>query len=146
MIFAIDFDGVVVDETTRTFADVTTPLRFQAGAREGLRRLKAARHTLVIYSARTNRALLYSPDWDPLVRAGVRLVDRRRWEAERPLHWARYFQMRRFVEVELPGVIDVIDDGLQGKPLADAYIDNRAVGFGPAPEGVDWRELAARYG
>lgn len=146
MIFCIDFDGVVVDEWGRSFADTTTPLRFQSGAKEGLRRLKLARHTLVLWSARTNRALLYSPEWDPLVRAGVRRVDLRRWEAERPVHWARYFQMRRFVELHLAGIIDVIDDGLQGKPVADVYIDNRAVGFGAAPERIDWRDLSARYG
>lgn len=146
MIFCIDFDGVVVDAAGRAFADTVTPLRFQPGAREGLRRLKAARHVLVLWSARCNRALLYSPEWDPLVRAGLRRVDLKRWEAERPIHWARYQQMRRFCEQELPGVFDVIDDGLQGKPLADVYLDNHALRFGPAPDDIDWREIAFRYG
>ena len=146
MILCIDFDGVVVSEAGRAFADTTTPLKFMPGAQAGLARLKAAGHTLILWSARCNRALLYSPDWDPLVRAGKRRVDLRRWEVERPIHWARYFQMQRFVAQVLPGVFDVIDDGLQGKPLADVYIDNNCRRFGMAPDELSWRSVVDQYG
>lgn len=146
MIFCIDFDGVVVEEVGRAFADTTTPLRFRPGAAAGLARLKAAGHTLVLWSARCNRALLFTPEHDPLVRAGKRRIDLRRWEAERPIHWARYFQMRRFLDLYLPGVFDVVDDGVQGKPLADVYIDNNCRRFGTAPDELDWRAVVDLYG
>lgn len=146
MIFCIDFDGVVVETRGRAFADTLSPLRFRAGAKAGLRSLKVARHVLILWSARCNRALLYTPEHDPLVRAGVRRVDLRTWELERPLHWRRYRQMLDFCEQELPGVFDVIDDGLQGKPLADVYLDDHALRFGDAPDAMDWRELTQRYG
>jgi len=145
MLIAVDFDGTIVRQD-RPYADTTTPLAFLPGAREGLLALRRAGHTLILYSARTNRALLYTPEHDPLVRAGVRKVNLARWEAERPIHWARYFQMRRFVEAYLPGVFAVVDDGLQGKPTADLFIDDRALRYGFGHDAVGWNGIALSYG
>lgn len=145
MLIAIDFDATIV-RADRPYEDVTTPLKFLPGAKAGLLALKQAGHTLLLYSARTNRSLLYTPEWDPLVRAGIRKVNRARWERERPVHWARYFQMLKFVERELPGVFDVIDDGLQGKPLADLFIDDKALRYGFGADALGWSTIAAHYG
>lgn len=145
MLICVDFDGTIV-RADRQFADVTSPLAFLPGAKEGLLSLKRAGHTLVLWSARTNRALLYTPEWDPLVRAGVRRVSLSRWRKERPLHWARYRQMQDFVNKHLRGVFAVIDDGLQGKPLADLFIDDRALRYGSSQNDVGWSDLTSRYG
>lgn len=145
MILALDFDGTIVRDD-RPYADTTTPLVFLPGAKEGLHALKRAGHTLLLYSARTNRALLYTPEHDPLVRAGIRKPDLARWEKERPIHWARYFQMMAFVRTQLPGVFDVIDDGLQGKPCADLFLDDRALRFGFGADALGWDQIALLYG
>ena len=144
MIIALDFDGTLVREDD--YADTAKPLRFLPGAKEALVALKRAGHTLVLWSARSNRALLYTPSWDPLVRAGVRKVNLARWRAERPVHQARYRQMLAFVEQELAGIIDAVDDGLQGKPTADLFIDNRALRYGFGADALGWRAIAALYG
>lgn len=146
MFIAVDFDGTIVREAGRRFDDTTTPLRFMPGAREGLYALRRAGHTLLLWSARTNRAVLFTPEHDPLVRAGVRKPDLRRWERERPIHWARLFEMRRFVARHLPGVFAAIDDGLQGKPTADLFIDNKALAFGLGNGAVGWRGIVMLYG
>ena len=143
MLIAVDFDGVIVGKD-RPFADVTTPLQLLPYAKEGLASLKRAGHTLLLFSARANRALLYSAEWDPLVRAGVRRPNEAAIAQSRSLHWARYEQMRKFVETELAGLIDAIDDGLQGKPLADLFVDDRAAEFGMGSNG--WLDLAQLYG
>lgn len=140
MYICIDFDGVVV-RTDRPFSDTTTPLQFLPGAKEGLTALKKAGHTLVLFSARSNRGLLYTPEWDPLVRAGVRRPHAAAWEAGRAVHWARYRQMLDFCDTHLPGVFAVIDDGLQGKPLADLFIDDRALSMESG-----WPHIAMLYG
>ena len=143
MLIAVDFDGVVV-RTNRSFADTTTPLQMMPGAKDGLLALKKAGHTLLLYSARANRALLFTPEWDPLVRAGVRRPHEVAWAAGKELHWARYRQMLAFCETELAGVFDAIDDGLQGKPLADLFIDDRSREFGVDAHG--WADLIHLYG
>lgn len=144
MIIALDFDGTLVRENA--YADTAKPLRFLPGAKEALVALKRAGHTLILWSARSNRALLYTPSWDPLVRAGIRKVNLARWRAERPVHQARYRQMLAFVERELTGIIDAVDDGLQGKPTADLFIDNRALRYGFGADALGWRGIAALYG
>lgn len=143
MIIALDFDGTIVREDDYA---ATKPLRFLPGAREALVDLKRAGHTLILWSARSNRALLYTPSWDPLVRAGIRKVNLARWRAERPVHQARYRQMLEFVEKELAGIIDGVDDGLQGKPTADLFIDNRALRYGFGADALGWRAIATLYG
>ena len=140
MLIAVDFDGVIVRKD-RPFADVTTPLQFMPMAKEGMLALKAAGHTILLYSARANRALLYTSEWDPLVRAGVKRPQESAWNAGREVYWARYRQMLSFCKQHLDGVIDAIDDGLQGKPLADLFIDDRALSM---DEG--WSHIALLYG
>lgn len=130
----------------RPYADVSTPLRFMPGAREGLIALKTAGHELLLYSARANRALRVDPALDPLVVAGKRRVNRPVWTADRVLHEARYQQMLEFVARELPGVFDAVDDGQQGKPCADLFIDDRCLRYGDGPLSVDWNGIARFHG
>lgn len=145
MILAIDFDGTIVDDR-HAYGDLDAPLRFVHGAREALEALKRAGHVLLLYSARANRALLDDPERDPLVRAGVRRVDRKRWEKQRPVHVARFSQMVAFVAKELPGIFAAIDDGMQGKPAADLFIDDKALRLGRGALGASWAEVARMYG
>ncbi len=140
MLICVDFDGVVVS-TNRPYADTITPFQFMPGAKEGLISLKKAGHTLVLFSARANRSLLFTPEWDPLVRAGVRRPHAAAWAASKEIHWARYRQMCDFCATHLAGVFDVIDDGLQGKPLADLFIDDRALSLESG-----WPNIATLYG
>lgn len=144
IVIAVDFDGTVVVQRGRHYADVTTPLEFIPGAPEALRALKAAGHTLLLWSGRASRALLYDPNLDPLVRAGVRPLLRETWEAARPLHQARYDQMVAFVERNLPGVFDAVDDGAGGKPSVDLFIDDKAFGLREVlgTGGGTWAEIA----
>lgn len=146
MLIAVDFDGVVVESAGRSYADTTTPLRFMPKAKEGLLALKKAGHTLLLYSARSNRALLFTPEWDPLVRAGVKRPNQLVWSESRKVHWDRYKQMLAFCEQELAGVFDAIDDGMQGKPLADLFIDDRALSFGDGVDRIGWEHIAVLYG
>lgn len=142
MIGAIDFDGTVVKQD-RPYADVTTPLEFMEGAREALLSLKRAGHILLLWSGRASRALLYDPNLNPLVRVGAVHVDRRAWLESKPLYWARYHQMVDFVNRELPGVFDAIDDGIGGKPLVDFIVDDKAFVMRGA---ATWARIARLYG
>jgi hypothetical protein len=140
VIWAIDFDGVVVVEEGRAYDDVTTPLELMPGCREALLALKRAGHLLVLFSGRSNRARMYMPDFDPLVATG-HVAPHHSPE----LHAARFKQMLEFVERELPGVFDAVDDGRQGKPVANVYLDDSAISFG-GPNGVTWGDIADLYG
>lgn len=141
MIFAIDFDGTIVSDDRR-FDDLVTPLKFIPGAKDALLSLKRAGHVLVLWSARSNRARMYLPEFDPLVRAGkAPYIDSDQF---RELHAARYRQMLEFVEHELAGIFDAIDDGRQGKLHADVVVDDRTVRLGGL--GSSWRDIAAIYG
>jgi hypothetical protein len=144
VILALDFDGTLVESVP--FADVTTPLRLHPGAREALQSLRRAGHIIVVYSARANRALRVSPHLDPLVRLGLRRVDTVQWLTAQPLHQARYEQMLRFCDRELRGLVDAVDDGEQGKPVADVYVDDRALRYGHGHDGNLWSDLALHYG
>lgn len=146
MLIAIDFDNVIVVSKGRAYSDVETPLEFMPEAKEGLIALKRAGHTLLVYSARSNRALLFTPAWDPLVRAGIKRPHEATWAQSKELHWARYHQMRNFCDTELAGVIDAVDDGLQGKPLADLFIDDRALTYGDGTDRLGWSQIAMLYG
>lgn len=141
MLIAVDFDGVVVSVKGRSFSDTTSPLSFMPGAKEGLIALKRAGHTLLLYSARANRSLLFTSEWDPLVRAGAKRPSQPAWTAAKGVYWARYHQMLNFCATELPGVFDAIDDGLQGKPLADLFIDDRALSMD-----AGWPHITLIYG
>jgi hypothetical protein len=108
--------------------------------------LRRAGHTLLLYSARSNRASLDDPTLDPLVRAGVRKVHQAQWLAEKVLYEHLFQQMVDFVAKELPGVFDAIDDGRQGKPHVDMFIDDRATRFGQGTLGMGWAQIAASFG
>lgn len=146
MIVAVDFDSTLVDGWGRKFSDVTTPFKLMGGARKALQSMKAAGHIVLLYSARANRALRVDPMLDPLVRAGVIRLDRKAWEAEQPLHEARYQQMVQFATTQLKGLVDAVDDGEQGKPAADLYIDDRALRFGGGVDGHSWFDIARQFG
>lgn len=145
MYLAIDFDGTVVSQK-RPYTDLKTPLKLLPGAKAALQSLKKAGHVLLLYSARANRALLEDPQLDPLVRAGVRKVNLVQWKKEQPLHKARYAEMVEFVRKELPNVFASVDDGMQGKPEVDLFLDDRALGFGPDKQFHNWKEVAHLYG
>lgn len=142
--FAVDFDGTIVQEPESPDA----PLVLLPDAAMALRALKRAGHTLLLYSARANRAELTDPMLDPLVRAGVRKFNREQWTLDRERHRTAFAQMVAFVGVHLPGVFAAIDDGKQGKPIADYYIDNRAISIGgnPFTAAVAWGKIAQRFG
>lgn len=146
MIIAIDFDSTLVDEWGRKFSDTTSPLKLMSGARKALEAMKRAGHLVVVSSARANRALRIDPELDPLVRLGLVRVDRKAWEAEQPLHEARYRQMVNFCATTLKGLVDAVDDGGQGKPVADVYIDDRALRFGGGVDGHNWFDIARQFG
>lgn len=143
MIIAVDFDGTVVSDD-RPYNDLETPLEFMPGAKEALTSIKAAGHILLLYSARNNGVLIGDdPSVDPLHRAGVRR--RTQTPENRQLNIARYEQMVNFVNEELPGIFDAIDDGKQGKPSAHVYIDDKAISYAPY-QGWDWKTIAGIYG
>jgi len=146
VIVAVDLDSTLVDEWGRKFSDTTSPLKLMGGARKALQAMKAAGHVVLLYSARSNRALRVDPELDPLVRAGVVRLDRKEWEAEQPLHEARYQQMVQFAATQLKGLVDAVDDGAQGKPVADLFIDDRALRFGGGVDGHSWFDIARQFG
>lgn len=146
MIVCIDFDSCLVDGWGRRFDDVTSPFKLMGGARNALVAMKAAGHIVLVFSARANRALWDDPMLDPLVRVGAVKVDIGQWEKERPLHAARYLQMVQFCETSLKGLVDAVDDGRQGKPAADLYIDDRALRFGGGVDGHSWFDVARQFG
>ena len=141
MLIAVDWDGTCISNS-RPWDDTEIPMKLLPGAHAGLEALKNAGHTLLLYSARANRASMYLSEFDPLVREGV--YSGIKLDKTREIAAKRYRQMLEFVEKELSGIFDGIDDGRQGKPVADLYIDDRAVTFGP--RGMNWRQIASVYG
>jgi hypothetical protein len=135
-----------VDSRGHAYDDLTTSLVFVPGAKDGLRSLKKAGHSLLLYSARANRGLREDPQFDPMVRSGARKVHQKTWDADRVLNQARYQQMLDFVAEELPGVFDAIDDGVQGKPVADLFIDDRGHRLGNGPLATNWSVVSQIYG
>lgn len=146
MIICIDFDDTVVSQRGRAYDDVTTPLYFVVGAEGALAALKRAGHTLILYSGRANRALRIDPYLDPLVRAGRKRINMDWWTANQPVNEARYQQMLTFVAEKLPGVFDAVDDGVQGKPSADMYIDDKALRLGHGAYAALWYNVAMMHG
>lgn len=145
MIFAIDFDGTIVAQD-HPYNDIVTPLAFLPGAREALLALREGHHTLLLWSGRASRALLYDPMLCPLARVGARYINREWWEESRDLNWARYWQMVEFIDQELPGVFHAIDDGAAGKPSADMFIDDRAMRLISSSAREVWGRIAKWYG
>ncbi len=141
MIIAIDFDGTIVRQE-HAFDDLETPLVLYDGAADALHALKRAGHLLLLYSARGNAAHRIDPRLSALVRAGKLPLDWEKWQKRKRIVERRFQQMIEFVNTSLPGVFDAIDDGMQGKPSADLFLDDRAF-FNPEE---DWVWVAARYG
>jgi len=138
----LDFDGTIVHDD-HDYADLTVPLKLMPGAREALRALERAGHTLVLCSGRANRALRLDWQLNPLWRDGAEPFDVQRWERSRELNQRRYEQMLAFVELELAGIFAMVDDGGQGKVSGDLYVDDRALRYGFS---VGWPEIAIAYG
>lgn len=139
MFIGVDFDGTVATQKGES-------IQLRKGARDALLSLRDAGHVLLLFSARSNRALRENPDLDPLVRSGFRRVNRAQWEREKPLHQKRYEQMVEFVKKFLPYVFAAIDDGQQGKPDVDLFIDDKVLSLGPDRQFSSWREIADLYG
>lgn len=139
MIFAIDFDGVIVPDGYPLDAKNLVLL---PGVKNGLLKLKKAGHILLLYSARSNKAAMINSEFDPLVRAGkVQPAS----DKTRNITANKYREMVIFIEEKLPDIFDAIDDGRQGKPYADVYIDNKAIRFGGS-FGLKWDQIADIYG
>lgn len=136
VIIAIDYDGTIVTQDL-PYNDVTTAPTFMPGAVEGLKALKRAGHKLLLYSARANLALRENPYLNPLITE----FDEKAFEQEKTLQVARYWAMVQFVRATLPGIFDAIDNGHQGKPTADLFIDDKN-----AFAVIDWSLIAAVYG
>lgn len=143
MIIALEFDGVIVREDDHDFDDTDTPLTLMPGALVGLRSLRSAGHVLLLYSERANRALRENPALDPLVVRGIRRVDPVVWAQEQPVYQARYEQMVSFASGQLRGLFQGVDDGSQGKPVVDLFIDRRVFGY-RSTDG--WMKLKSLYG
>jgi len=145
MNIACDFDGTLVGQG-HSYDDLDTPLQFLPGAKEAVRSLHRAGHILLLWSARASRALLEDPTLCPLVRAGVKTVDLKRWADSWPVNQARYHQMVDFVARELPGIFSAIDDGMAGKPSVDLFIDDKCLRLGDSGRGVGWSWIETVYG
>lgn len=142
MRIAVDFDGTVVAHGPY---DLSPPV-LRPGARRALWRLRAAGHELLLFSARANRGLRFGPQWDPVTRAGYRrLPDAWAPRAECAMAEARFRQMVDFVDLELPGVFHAVDDGMQGKPVVDLFIDDKA--YSPSGQGSPvWEQVGRDLG
>lgn len=146
MVVVVEFDGVVVRPQRGG-----KPLELVPGVEDGLAALKAAGHTLLLYSARANRAARHDPFLDPLVRVGAVKPDRKNQERDEALAEQRYHEMIRFIEAELPDFFDAIDDGQQGRPWAQLYIESPrtivldTVG-GDGEHSMGWDDIAEVYG
>ncbi len=132
MIIAVDFDDCVA---YRAGPD----LLLVRGAKEALRSLKQAGHVLLLWSDRTNRARHGDATLDPLVRSGdtqdAQTMETRAAWAEADL------EMRSFVDEQLPGIFDAVDDGQQGAPCVDLYLGGRKY-----VQVTSWRDIAGLYG
>lgn len=141
MIIVVDFDGTVIEPQAEP-GEPSEKFILRRGALEALYSLKRASHVLVLFSSRANMA--HRIDWrlNPLWANGIVPFDEATWEAGRQ-YWEEAFQqMVRFVDRELPGLFDAVDGGMQGKPIADLYLDDKAFRMGLR----GWRDVAMMYG
>jgi len=147
MVVAVDFDGTIVVQDGRPYADVTSPFQLILGAREGLRALKAAGHTIILWSGRANLALRRNALLDPLVRAGKKKpLTGEKLARNYKLNEARYQHMLAFARDHLAGLVDAVDDGTCGKVSADLFIDDKALRLGPGNSAVTWADVVRRHG
>lgn len=115
LVIAIDFDGTLVEDRS--------PLVFRPGAKEALVRLRQHGHSLILHSARCT--------WRPVGTENPNEAGEF-WQTGRAPPWAddvwaRFDEMRTFLQQQ--GVWELFDKVWQdpGKPLADVFIDDRAV-------------------
>lgn len=141
MIICVDFDGTVV-EPVKSHGNPDEVLVLRRGAERALRSLKEAGHKLVLSSARSNAAHRINWRLNPLWAEKTVAFDVGRWEKNREYWEAAHELMVRFVEANLPGVFDAVDEGLQGKVVADVYLDDRGFRMGRK----SWGEVEMLYG
>jgi hypothetical protein len=136
MRIAVDFDATIVS-VDRRYDDFTTPFEFLEGAQQGLYALKNYGHKLILWSTRSNLAIRRSHTLNPPFRTEGCPA----WLTEhtKQINERRYEHMVSFVNSQLPGVFHFIDDGMQGKVLADLFIEDRAWSPNPAP--IDWFDV-----
>lgn len=141
MKIAIEFDGVIVHRKP-DYTDTTTPFTPVPGALTALRSLWAARHSLILWSARLDPTLTedwrLNPTWAMRAREGE--FDVARWEAQRELHLARRDEMLMFVEAELHGVFAMVSGGY---PHCDMLVTPKIPG--PRPNLIDIAELYGEH-
>lgn len=142
MRICIDFDGTIVTEKPW---DYDGPLEFMPGAREGLQALKRAGHYLILFSSRANKANRFDWQLNPENRLKPNF-SLQRWLVKQKVHARRYNVMLWFVEKELPEIFDYIDEGTQGKPDADLFIDDRGCRLNSDGLGVQWPRLIELLG
>ena len=140
MIICVDWDGTIVEQD-RPFGELEKDLKLIDGAKDALESLKRAGHTLILYSGRANRANRLDWKLNPGYLSGAIPFDVKAWEKARPMHEELYEEMLDFVAKELPGIFAYIDDGGQGKPSCDLFIDDKNIEFHG-----DWAEIAFQYG
>lgn len=153
MIVCVEFDGALVVKGAQAYGDVVTPFTPIKGALQGALGLKAAGHEMLLYSARANRAARFAPWLDPLAPEELDELPnggpdytaiearQRVCEVERQ----RFEHMVRWVMATLPNVF-VIDDGAQGKPFADLYIEPNGVRLGADRFALDWVQVVRTWG
>lgn len=127
---AVDFDGTIVE--------ARDPLQLRPGAADGLKVLKAAGNTLILWSARCTPvpAGSHDPNEEAEFYKSGHVPERQ------IAQWARFVEMRDFLKGT--GLWDLFDEVWQspGKPHADFFLEDRV--FGGAP--VDWVAVTAMLG
>lgn len=114
---AVDFDGTLCEWKFPEIGEA------KEGAAQALQRMRDAGYSILIWSCRTSH-------WHYDIFGG---------DPEQPtLDRQRVREMREWLELHhIP--FDEIDDGSRGKPLADFYIDDKAVRFEN-----NWSEIGER--
>src|ERR1700729_2927855 len=105
----VDFDGTLCDHAFPSIGKV------KPGAKEALETFKALGYIIIIWSCRTC-------SWDKEIFG---------YPAEEYYHALDRLHVKEMVEwlakEQIP--YDIIDDGSKGKPVADFYIDDKAICF-----------------
>lgn len=120
LVLCLDFDGSLVERNE--------PLRWRPGAKEAIVAFAQAGHRLILHSARSTPPETFDPDneREAFYARGVlpeAVLD----------FWERFDAMRAFLVAEgVMGLLEVWD--APGKPIADAYIDDRS-------DAPDWPRL-----
>jgi hypothetical protein len=116
-VIAIDFDGTLCQHQFPTIGEP------QIGVKEAVERLKALGFYILIWSCRTSH-------WNYEVFGGDPSIH--------PFERPHVKAMKDWLDANgIP--YDEIDDGSRGKPLADFYIDDKAVRF---DENTNWFTIA----